>query len=254
MYIQYRIIGLLLACCVLLFNFAPIPTTVTMFALLLAFLFCKFYLPYKTVSSGRAARREAALKKAKVFLAPYEDMWRDLKLSNSYCYLTLGLDGFTIEGFEKSKSGAFRSFKVLKSNVHDWEEVWNMFCKTFSYNKSYDGLIEDCRRFKLVVEEKLFEMPVEKDYKESLVVSSSPVDINNCSESELAELPGVSVIMAKKLIKRRKEIGGFNNIEEFFAILKLNSHMQNQLKNLICVGKKSQRVEEKRSVERRVDF
>lgn len=252
--ILYRIIGLLFACCFMLFSIAPVPTSIIMLVLFAAFLFFKFYLPHKTVANGRVARREAALKKAKIYLAPYEDIWRDLKLSNPHCYLTLGMDGMTIEGFEKTKGGAFRSFRVLKSNVHDWEELWNMFCKAFNYSKSYDGLLEDCRRFSLVIEEKLFEKPVEQKIPVAPAAPLNRVDINNCTEDDLTALPGISIIMAKKAVKRRNETGGFNSVEDFFAELNIQTHMQEQLRKIIYVGKKPEQETEKRSTERKVDF
>ena len=252
--IKYRIIGLLFVCCFALFRLAPIPMSIIMLALLGVFLFFKFYMPHKTIDNGRISRREAALKNAKVFLAPYEDIWRDLKLSNSYCYLTLGMDGMTIEGVEKTKGGAFRCFKVLKSNIHDWEEVWNMFCKAFNYNKSYDGLLEDCRRFSLIIEEKLFEKPVEERIPTAPTAPLNRVDINNCTEEDLAALPGISIIMAKKAVKRRNETGGFNSVEDFFAELNIQTHMQEQLRKIIYVGKKPEQETEKRSTERKVDF
>lgn len=253
MFSLYRLIGITIACIILLFGVAPFPTAIISFFIIVAILFFKYYVPLKTEQDGRNIRRKEALRRAKVYLAPYEDIWRDLKLSNPYCYLTLGLDGMTIEGFEKTKGGAFRCFKVLKSNVHDWEEVWNLFCKTFSHNKSYDGLIEDCRRFKLVVEEKVFEKPAEKNFKESSFAAGI-VDINNCSEADLAELPGISLIMAKRIVKRRKELGGFDNVEDFFTILKVHSNMQMQLKSLIVVGKKPKFSVNERYTERKVDF
>ena len=43
--------------------------------------------------------------------------------------------------------------------------------------------------------------------------------------------------MSKKLIKKREEIGGFKNTHEVFLYLKLKPHMENQLKDLICVNK-----------------
>ena len=249
-YQSFRLIIGLIACFIMLFRLAPVPTLITFAAILLAFLFFRLYMPHKTAENGRTARREAALRKAKVFLAPYDDIWRDLRLSNSHCYLTLGIDGMSIEGVEKiNKGNAFRTFKVLKSNVHDWEELWNMFCKSFSYNKSYDGLLEDCRRFKLVVEEKLLEK-----YTEPPVKNLPKTDINNCTEEEIAALPGISVIIAKKAVKRREETGGFKSIDEFFALLNLKPHMQEQLRDLIYAGQVPEKKEEKNSSERRIDF
>lgn len=249
---KFHLFILLLTCLFWMIGRFPVPLIVIYLVLSLAIIFLTNYLPKKTADDGRSRRRLAALKKAKVFLAPYDDIWRDLRLSNSHCYLTLGIDGMSIEGVEKIKQGnAFRTFKVLKSNVHDWEELWNMFCKSFSYNKSYDGLLEDCRRFNLVVEEKL----LEKYTEPAIPVKNFPkADINNCTEEEIAALPGISVIIAKRAVKRREEMGGFKSIDEFFALLKLKPHMQEQLRDLIYAGQLPEKKEEKNSSERRIDF
>lgn len=241
------------ACIMLLFGVAPLPTAIILAFIIVAVLFFKYYVPVKTASNGCIARREEALRLAKVYLAPYEDIWRDLKLSNPFCYLTLSIDGMTIEGFEKGKGGTFRTFKVLKSNVHDWEELWNLFCRNFTYNKSYDGLLEDCRRFNLVVEEKLYEKPVQTELPD-MQPTTKKVDINNCSEAEMTNLPGVSIIMAKKAIKVRIETGGFDSLEDFYKLLNIQPNMQQQLNDIVYLGKKSESSANKRSSERRIDF
>ena len=41
------------------------------------------------------------------------------------------------------------------------------------------------------------------------------LDINSCTEEELAELPGVGLILAKKTIKIRNEKGNFTSVDEF---------------------------------------
>ncbi len=253
MFSEYRLVGMTIACIVFLFGIAPLPATIILALIIVAILFFKYYVPLKTASNGSIARREEALRIAKVYLAPYEDIWRDLKLSNPFCYLTLSIDGMTIEGFEISKGGTYRTFKVLKSNVHDWEDLWNLFCKNFTYNKSYDGLLEDCRRFNLVVEEKLYENPVQTALLD-MQPATKKVDINNCSEAEMANLPGVSIIMAKKAIKVRIESGGFDSIEDFYKLLNIKPNMQQQLSNIIYLGKKSGVITNKRFSERRIDF
>ena len=253
MFSNFRLLGLIIVCIMMLYRANPVATAITMLLLIGAILFFKYYMPAKTVQNGRVARREAALKRAKVFLAPYEDIWRDLKLSNSFCYLTLAMDGMTIEGFEKTKGGTFRTFKVLKSNVHDWEDLWNLFFKNFGYNKSYDGLLEDCRRFNLVVEEKLYEKPIENEIPAIQSVTKK-VDINNCTEKEMADLPGVSIIMAKKAIKNREENDGFKSLEDFYETLKLQPNMQEQLRDIIYLGERLKKQQDNISPERRVDF
>ena len=79
-------------------------------------------------------------------------------------------------------------------------------------------------------------------------------DINNCSEIELTELPGISIVLAKKIIKRREEINGFKSVEDFFVFLKLKPHMENQLKSRIKTEKMRGSIIQKKHSERSIDF
>ena len=74
--------------------------------------------------------RKEALKKAKIFLSPYHDIWSNLRLSNKYCYLKLGAVPDDIVGGEKL--GLKRKFRVIASEVYTFEDLWNMFCKYFN--------------------------------------------------------------------------------------------------------------------------
>ncbi len=66
----------------------------------------KWYRSIKIKVQGKdkdaTKRRKEALLRAKVFLLPYKDIWRNLTLSNKYCSLKLQLDGTTIIGTEKN--------------------------------------------------------------------------------------------------------------------------------------------------------
>lgn len=62
------------------------------------------------------------------------------------------------------------------------------------------------------------------------------VDINSCSESDLVELPGISVVLAKKAITYREEHQGFRLVEEFFTVLEIKPHFMVQLKDRIKCG------------------
>ena len=80
------------------------------------------------------------------------------------------------------------------------------------------------------------------------------LDVNNCSEIELTALPGINIVMAKKLIKKREEIGGFKKIDDVFLFLHLKEHMIDQLRILICVNKMKGSLNLKRFSERQVDL
>lgn len=216
----------------------------------------------------RTRIRKGALREAKMFLAPYEDIWRNLRLSNKYCILSLESDGVTIVG--KEKGAPYRKFRVISSPVHDYSDLWEMFCKGFSHNLSYSGLLEMCNTFKVSVYEysiKPIQKPVSstnninsvnKDNVSALGATKEKVeklDINNSSEIELTALPGISIVMAKKAIKKREEIGGFKTIDDFFLFMKLKPHMELQLREKICVKKmKGAHKKIERNPERSVDL
>jgi len=252
-----RLAGIVVVAIIYVFLSYPIPAIVMSLVAIVCYFAFRHFTIQNGYDRGRRERREAALLKAGVHLGYYSDIWSNLRLSNDFCYLTLGADGESITGFEKiSDSSVLRTFKVVKSNVHDWEEVWNMFCMGFSYNKTYDGLKEDCRKFKLVIEEKALELPKKNhpERKSETKVVKKKVDINNCSENEMQELPGVSVIMAKKALKRREEIGGFKSVQEFFDFLKIKPNLQEQLNDLVIANEIKGLKKVKRYNERNVDL
>ena len=126
------------------FRMFPLQMTVISLVGIVSYILFITFMKKDTMDNGRRIRRTDALATAKVFLNDYQDIWKNLRLSNDNCYLILGADGVSIRGVEKKPEANFyRSFKVIKTNIHSMEDVWNMFCKNFSYNKTYDGLIEE---------------------------------------------------------------------------------------------------------------
>lgn len=217
--------------------------------------------------------RRAALREAKIYLAPYSDIWRNLKLSNTHCTLRLGPDGTTITARD-SKNNT-RSFKVIRSNVYSNPVLWDMFCVGFSHDTTFDRLIELCKTYNadIKLEGEEYTLSQGSSYSVSVANNQSSrevkidintekyqdekkekVDINNASEVELTALPGVSIVLAKKIIKKREEIGGFKDVNEVLQFIQLKPHMRLQLRELICVKKMKGSVNIKRHNERSVDL
>lgn len=227
-----------------------------------------------TVSQSKSLRRRTALQEAKIYLAPYTDIWRNLRLSNKYCTLRLGMDGQTVTAREKN--GQCRSLRVIKSKVHPIDDLWDMLCIGFDHNTSFDALIEMFDKFLVeikveggadTVEERKHSYTADNDNSVSIkevkvdTLSSmkneetkEKLDVNNASEVELTALPGVSIVMAKKLIKKREEIGGFKTVNDVCLFLHLKPHIQAQLEQLICVKKMQGSVNIKRYEERKLDL
>lgn len=60
------------------------------------------------------------------------------------------------------------------------------------------------------------------------------LNINSCTENDLAALPGVSVVAAKRAIEYRNQQNGFLSVEEFYAIADIKPHFVVQLDDLIA--------------------
>lgn len=217
-------------------------------------------------SNLNRTERLRALSEAYIYLAPYNDIWGDLRLVNKYVTIELGADGRKIEC--KERVHPYRSLLVINPGVHTHEDLWNMFCRYFSHNKSFNGVKEDCEKFRVKYVEKnamdMVDVDAIRRYDENVAnithntsqpaKSKEKVDINNCSEIQLTELPGVSIVYAKKVIKKREEIGGFKSVDDFFLFLRLKPHMINQLRELVKVEKMRGYVRKHIEGERSVDF
>ena len=64
---------------------------------------------------------------------------------------------------------------------------------------------------------------------------SSIIDVNNASEETLSELPGVSLILAKKVVQLRNSGVYFESAEDFGEALGLKPHIITRIKPLIVV-------------------
>jgi DNA uptake protein ComE-like DNA-binding protein len=60
--------------------------------------------------------------------------------------------------------------------------------------------------------------------------------LNNSSEREIASLPGVGVIVAKRVISLRDSRGGFHSVEDFGEALNLKPHVVERIRPLVFVS------------------
>lgn len=271
---RYRLIASIVVLFIYLLALYPWQTVLVSIFIVVCYLILKNLNSDNTISKSKSLRRRTALQEAKIYIAPYTDIWRNLRLSNKYCTLRLGMDGQTITA--KEKIGQCRSLRVIKSKVHAIDDLWDMLCVSFDHNTSFDALIEQFETFMTeikveggtyTVEERKHRYSTENrsrvnDKEVNVDMLSSmkneerkeKLDVNNASEIELTALPGVSIVMAKKLIKKREEVGGFKSVNDVCLFLHLKPHMQEQLEKLICVNKMKGSVNIKRYEERKLDL
>ena len=235
--------------------------------LLLCFRIIAPILLEDNVKRAKTERREQALRNVKMFLMPYKDIWSNLKLANRNCTLELTKNKVIIGTEKNNNSENVRTFTILFSRVYKIDDLWDKFCNSFNRYTTYDGLLTNCLLFDAeYIEERTgntidtVDEVVNASNTKRTLLNPTPlkpvekIDVNNCSEIELTELPGINIIMAKKLIKKREEIGGFKSIEDVFLFLKLKTHMCTQLRSLAYVTKMKGSLKIEHYKERRVDL
>ncbi|MCQ2739572.1 MAG: helix-hairpin-helix domain-containing protein [bacterium] len=222
----------------------------------------------KRRNKSRIERRQAALRAARMFLAPYNSnmIWKNLTLTNKFCSIRINnTEEIVVMEKRQVEGQAYRKFVVYMSELYDNDELFNLFCVDFNYNKHYDDIVNDCRRYRVsIIENKIDgtgniseNTLSNKQIAANQTISddiSDKTDINNASEIELTALPGISIVLSKRIIKKREEIDGFKSINDFFSFLNLKPHMEKQLRDKVFVTKMNGKVQNKYTKERQVDL
>lgn len=80
------------------------------------------------------------------------------------------------------------------------------------------------------------------------------VEINTAGKDELAALPGISIILAKKIIKFRETKRPFTSLDDVAQALGLKPHIVERLQELVTVSATSAGSTIKQNLGRVVDF
>ena len=65
--------------------------------------------------------------------------------------------------------------------------------------------------------------------------SPNKINVNTVTSSELSILPGINIVMAKKIVEYRDKNGYFNSVEDFFNAANVKEHFVEKIKPLITV-------------------
>lgn len=235
------------------------------------------------ISRGRHVRnrRISSLKIAKTFLKPYEKIFGDLTLSNKFCDVRINSKEKSITCISKIYNvNNFKMCFVAKDFVSiDANECFDMMCELFNWNTKYEEIHSSLRSLALIKESvwqvKKSEnaqnaesrLVAEKDKNVEAVnaqkhsdsdildvTEESLIDVNNCSEAEMTALPGINVILAKKIIKFREEERAFKSVEDFLKTMKIKPHFAVQLEGKVCCNKINMRKVKRAKSERIIDI
>jgi DNA uptake protein ComE-like DNA-binding protein len=67
-------------------------------------------------------------------------------------------------------------------------------------------------------------------------LGSPTVDLNSSTERELATLPSIGIILAKRAVSLRESQGGFGSVEDFGTALKLRPEAVERIRPLVSVS------------------
>ena len=217
-------------------------------------------------------RRIAALKKAVAFLKPYEKIFGNLSLSNKFCDLTVNANEKSVTCISKVFNNQNRKMCLVAKDFGsiDINEYFDMMCELFSWNTRYEDVYNSLRAMAVISESvwqinkevpAVPEQPAETkigDSKTDDVVvplfNKVLVDVNNCSEAELTALPGISLVVAKKIIKYREQQRPFKSVEDFITVMNIKPHFAKQLRRQITCNKINSKKVKKAKSERIIDI
>ena len=63
------------------------------------------------------------------------------------------------------------------------------------------------------------------------------IDLNTATEQQLATLPGIGVVLAKKVVAERERQNGFDSVEQFLESMEIMPHFAVQIEELVFVDK-----------------
>lgn len=70
--------------------------------------------------------------------------------------------------------------------------------------------------------------------------TSNKIDVNSATASELSILPGINIVMAKKIVEHRDLNGLFKSEEEFIKVANVKEHFIPKIKSMIAIAKPSE--------------
>lgn len=113
-------------------------------------------------------------------------------------------------------------------NINHKDEIWDMVVENISEFFDENQLIEKLEELGYITDKQAVILKTVKKSKSCHVCISESnnykrnrrriLDVNNCTTEQFDSLPGVTFIIAKKLVKYRSENNGFNSVADFWNV------------------------------------
>lgn len=210
-------------------------------------------------------RRNNALKKSKTYLTKEKYV---LTLKNKNVILIMDTNNYTMTCLDQNVKGRFATVAWHEQPMSQLEEVDNEFdrifdsiCISFDDKANYKGIVAVLENHFNINEtdpSPKKPAPIEISEEDKPIKLTSKhivvVNINTADEKEIAKLPGINIITAKRIVKYRDEQGEFSSVEEICRIFKIKAHFQEKLEHQISFNNAGKKRNKKQTNERIIDF
>ena len=140
-------------------------------------------------------------------------------------------------------------------NINNNDEIWDFAIDNISEFFDENQLINKLKEFGYITDKQVNILRTSKiltknnvaegkDYNNNYARNRRKIlDINNCTIKQLNALPGITLIIAKKLIKYREDNEGFNTVADFWNIAGLSFHQRIEIEKLaVLKAKKAKKI------------
>ena len=205
-------------------------------------------------------RRLFSGRKRKSYVEQHKDMIRSLgdnkyRIHNSHvtCEYSVNEIIFRFKSLENPDENAYAQMDFKCFDIKECISFLDFVMYSFNKNTNFAGLhfvFSENKNFMVVSNTKphLKEQPVVKQVK----ALEEKININKAGEEEIAKLPGINIVKAKKVVQYRILHNGFKDIDEFIKIAGIKPNFRETVERNIMLGRYVST--EVKTDERQIDF
>ena len=196
-------------------------------------------------------RRSRALRKCRAFCQKSRNI---IKLKNSKVIIIFDTKNKKISLIDKITENKFatvlwkdQTLSYLNEIDNIFEQTFDDICFSFTKDANYNGIL-DVLRSNFKVQEANIDQSTTQNIRQEQPKTPDNytlIDINSASVDKIAKLPGINIILAKRIVKYRDKKGGIESKEELFKEFKIKEHFQKDLENKITFSKLQETIENK---------
>lgn len=190
----------------------------------------------------KTLRRRKALKKASKFLVRKKHTYM---LKNKYVMVNFDsrkrviicIDANNMKNSVTAspQNDDLKGVRYVDSDesYEEYDLFFDVLCHSFNSTSNYAGVSDQIKKSFKFKEKRAETSKKQEQQPKHTDKKIEQININEATEEQLTNLPGVSIVQAKKTINRRNLKGDFKSVEEFFIEIKIKPNFQKKLRKMI---------------------